>query len=190
MIIGYSRSRKKDELKELRKQLLEAGCSKIYSEDCSEQIVRTNFDKMVEEIRKGDQIIVPSVYVFPLTMIELVEFLSNLHTQEIEFKSLREKISDLSIFPYLNNYQRRSRSERAMANLNDGRKGNKNTGRPKGLSDEAKKEVHAVAQLYKLNYTVDQIMSELDMTSRSQVYKRLREAKILPGRRIKIKSDK
>jgi DNA invertase Pin-like site-specific DNA recombinase len=189
MIFGYCRSRKKEELKEQRLQLTEVGCVRIFVDDCSTKMIRGNFDKMVEQVRKGDQIVVPSVYVFPLTMIELVEFLNDMHLQEVRFKSLREKMVDLSVFPYLQTYQKRSRSERAMANLNDGRKSNKNAGRPTGLSDEAKKEVHAVAQLYQLKYTIDQIMDELNMTSRSQVYKRLREAKINPERRKKLKSE-
>ena len=187
MIIGYSRSRKKDELKEQRLNLIEAGCTKVFAESCDGKIERRNFNKMLEQIRKGDFVVVPSINVFPLTMIELVEFLSNLHSQGIKFNSLREKLGDLLVFPYLHSYQKRSRSERAMANLNDGRKGNKNSGRPIGLSDEAKKEVYAVAQLYKLKFTVDQIMDELNMTSRSQVYKRLREAGIKPERRSQKK---
>lgn len=117
MIFGYGRSRKKEELKEQRLQLSEAGCARIFVDDCSTKIIRTNFDKMVEQVRKGDSIVVPSVYVFPLTMIELVEFLNDLHFQEVRFKCLREKITDLSVFPYLHSYQKRSRSERAMANL-------------------------------------------------------------------------
>lgn len=144
-----------------------------------------SFDKMREQLRKGDLLVVPSIYTFPLTLIELVEFFHDLHNQDIRFKSLREGLDDLSVFPFLHTYQKRSRSERAMANLNDGRKGTSNAGRPKGLSEEAKKEVLAVAELYKINYTVDEIMTELKMTSRSQVYKRIREAGMLPARRNK-----
>lgn len=150
-------------------------------------MIRSNFDKMIEQVRKGDQIIVPTIYVFPHTLIELVTLFNDLHLQEVRLKVLREKLSDLSVYPLLHAFQKRSRSERAMANLKDGRKGNKNAGRPPGLSDEAKKEVLAVSELYKINYTVDEIMRELKMTSRSQVYKRLREAGMSPARRNKVR---
>jgi len=186
MVIGYIRSPNNKERKDQKILLAEAGCEKVFKENCSGKIERSAFDKMAELVRTGDKVIVSSLYVFPLTMIELVGFLKDLETQKVGFMSLREKISKTSVFPYLYNYQKRSKSERAIANLNDGRKGNKNSGRPKGISDEAKKEVYAVAKLYKLHFTIDQIMKELGMTSRSQVYKRLGEAKIKPQRRIKI----
>jgi DNA invertase Pin-like site-specific DNA recombinase len=189
MIFGYSRSRKKEELREQREQLQEANCTRIFTDEFNGRIERKNFDSMVEQIREGDQLIVPSIHVFPLTLIELVEFFSRLNSDNVKFKALQEKLDDLTVFPYLNRYQRRSRSERAMANLGDARKANKNAGRPKGISDEGKKEALAVAQLYKMNYTIDQIMAELGMTSRSQVYKRLGDAKVKTKRRKK-KSEK
>lgn len=187
MFFGYGRSKEKTELKEQKIQLSEAGCERIFIDDCSSKIIRTKFDKMLEEVRSGDTIVVSSIYVFPCTLIELVEILSELHLHEVRFKSLREKINDLTIFQLLNSFQKRSRSERAMANLNDGRKGNKNAGRPPGISEEARKESLAVAELYKQNYTIDEIMNELNMTSRSQVYKRLGEAGISPKRRKKVR---
>lgn len=186
MIIGYCRSRKKEELEEQKFQLLEANCEKLFVEDINGKINRSHFSKMIDQIRKGDVVIVTTIYVLPVTTIELLAFLSSLYTNEIQFKSLRENFSNLTVLPYLNSYQKRSRSERAMANLEMAvGKG----GRPKGLSNDAKKEVLAVAQLYKLNYTIDKIMEELNMSSRSQVYKRLREARIKPKRKKRLKSE-
>lgn len=184
MVFGYLRSVDSEELKQQKLLLSELGCEKVFVEKMPKQLGREFFDSMLREIRVGDALLVPSVYVIPLTMIELVSFLAKLTGGGIMFKSVREpQFQKLDIFPVLDAYQKRTKGERAMANLTSQKPGRKRAGRPKGLSDEAKKEVHAVAQLYKLKYTVDQIMVELSMTSRSQVYKRLREAKIKPSRR-------
>jgi DNA invertase Pin-like site-specific DNA recombinase len=186
MLIGYCRSRKKEELEEQKLKLFEANCDKLFSEDVSGKINRIEFNKMIEQIRSGDTVIVTTIYVLPVTTIELISFLSFLYTNGIKFKSLRENFSNITVLPYLNSYQKKSRTERAMANLE---KASGKGGRPKGLSNDAKKEVLAVAQLYKLNYTIDKIMEELKMTSRSQVYKRLREAKLKPKRKKIKKSE-
>lgn len=184
MVVGYLRSVDNEELKQQKLLLTELGCEKVFVEKMPKQLGRDVFDRMLAEIRVGDVLVVPSVYVIPLTMIELVSFLARLNVEGVNFKSAREQqFHKLDIFPVLEAYQKRSKGERAMVNLATQKPGRKRAGRPKGLSDEARKEVHAVAQLYKLKYTVDQIMAELSMTSRSQVYKRLREAKIKPSRR-------
>ena len=94
-IIGYARvSTVGQNIEAQVKQLNDAGCEVIYREKVSgKNIERIELGKMLNEIEKGDTIIVTSFSRLARSTKDLLEMVEKFNELGIKFKSLKENIS-------------------------------------------------------------------------------------------------
>ena len=96
MIFGYSRPKNRKEADEQKLILQEHRCDTIMMERIGEgKIQNSKLDKLIDQLRKGDQVIVASIYVFPMTLLKLIDFFSGLLAEGIEVYCIREEIKNL-----------------------------------------------------------------------------------------------
>jgi DNA invertase Pin-like site-specific DNA recombinase len=92
MKVGYIRTSKKDQNPELqRRDLLAAGCEKIFDEQISSRKAdRPEMRAASEFCRQGDEFVVWKLDRFGRSLQELIELVGVLKERGVEFVSLRE----------------------------------------------------------------------------------------------------
>ena len=94
MLIGYARVSTPDQQLTLQKEALaKAGCEKIF-EDCQSgaKRERPGLVKTLEQLRKGDTLVVWKLDRLGRTVKGLVDLVNQLHEQGIHFKSITDSI--------------------------------------------------------------------------------------------------
>ncbi len=94
MRVGNVRTSKKDQSPELqRRDLVAAGCEKIFEEQISSRKVdRPELRAALEYVREGDALVVWKLDRFGRSLKELIELVGYLRERGVEFVSLRESI--------------------------------------------------------------------------------------------------
>lgn len=94
MIIGYARVSSRDQNLRMQLDALHAaGCEKIYEEKASGAArSRPELDKMLDNLRSGDILVVWKLDRLGRTARQLIELLDHFHAQGIEFRSLTDNI--------------------------------------------------------------------------------------------------
>lgn len=156
--IGYARVSTKDQNLDMQIDALrEAGCDPIFSESVSSSKERPELKRALDCLRKGDVIVVWKIDRLARSLKELVMMISSLNDREVEFRSISDGIDttsslgkcQLGIFASLAQYERDIIRERTRAGLSAAKRRGRTGGRPKGLSEEAKKKAKLAAKLYK-----------------------------------------
>ncbi|QKZ13443.1 recombinase family protein [Spirosoma sp. KUDC1026] len=180
MKIGYARVSTTDQNLDLQLNALQlAGCEVVFKEKVSGvNIDRPELVKMLSQLRKGDEVVVWKLDRLGRNLSHLIELVSYFSTKCVSFVSINDKIDTSTatgmlvfhIFCSLAEFERAQIKERTMAGLLAARIKGKVGGKPKGLSEEAKKKARVVESLYNEGYGVKQISEQLKI-SRTTTYK-------------------
>lgn len=94
MLIGYARVSTQDQNLELQLDALtKAGCQKVFEDTLSgTHADRPGLSKTLEMLREGDTLVVWKLDRLGRSVKQLVELVSDLHKQNIQFKSLTDSI--------------------------------------------------------------------------------------------------
>ncbi|HIA54189.1 MAG TPA: recombinase family protein [Candidatus Melainabacteria bacterium] len=145
MLIGYARVSKEDQNLELQIQALtDAGCNKIFSDKKSgAQKVRKGLEDALSHLRPGDTLIVWKLDRLGRTVKQLVDLVSKLESDGINFKSLTNGIDTTNsagrfffhIMASLAQMERELISERTKAGLEAGKRLGRLGGRRRLMTD-------------------------------------------------------
>lgn len=94
MLIGYARISTQDQNLELQLDALtKAGCQKVFEDTiCGTRADRPGLGKALEMLREGDTLVVWKLDRLGRSVKQLVELVSALHKQNVQFKSLTDSI--------------------------------------------------------------------------------------------------
>lgn len=94
MLIGYARVSTKDQNLELQLDALtKAGCQKVFEDTISgARADRPGLGKALEMLREGDTLVVWKLDRLGRPVKQLIELVSDLHKQNVQFKSLTDSI--------------------------------------------------------------------------------------------------
>jgi len=184
MKIGYARVSTKDQNLDLQLDALtRSGCEKIYREKISgASKERPELQKMLENIREGDVIVIWKLDRLGRSLRHLVEIVNDLMIKKVGLQSLNDPIDTttpqgrlaFNIFGSLAEFEREVIRERTRAGLEAARSRGRQGGRPKGLSDKAQQKAMVAETLYKeQKLTVQQIAEQLHI-SKATLYSYLR----------------
>lgn len=145
MRVGYIRTSKKDQNPELqRRDLLAAGCEKIFEEQISSRKAeRPELRAAIEYVREGDALVVWKLDRFGRSLQELIELVGVLKERGVEFVSLRESIDTTTaggklvfhVFGAVAEFERDLILERTMAGLEAAKARGRHGGRPRVLDE-------------------------------------------------------
>ncbi len=181
MLIGYARVSTQDQNLHLQKDALEkAGCSQIITDEISGSISeRPGLTRLKEILREGDTLVVWRLDRLGRSLKHLIEFVQELESKKIGFKSLQETIDTTSptgrlvfhIFGALSEFERNLIRERTNHGLAAARARGRKGGRPFQL-DTSKRAV--AIQLYQeRKHTIQEICRMMAIT-KPTLYKYVR----------------
>lgn len=187
MIIGYVRVSRNEQNLELQLDALKKiGCEQIFQEKISGgEKERPQYQKMVESLRKGDVVTVWRIDRLGRTTLELIKLMVEFREKGVEFKSIVEGIDTSTsmgrIWYMLSSIfaenEREIIRERTKAGLISARARGKVGGRPKGLTENARKVAMSAATLYNAKkLSTNEICEMLNIKSKTTLYRYLRYA--------------
>ena len=182
-IIGYARVSTREQNLDLQLDALkEAGCKLIFEEKVSGVKDRPELDKALAYLREGDTFVIWKLDRLGRSLKDLVYIVDCLQKRKIAFKSIVD-----GIVASLAEYEREIIVERTRAGLQAAKERGKLTGRPIGLSEDAKRKAIAAKRLYEnRDYSIDEICRILHIGSKATLYRYLRYEKVrLMNRRNK-----
>jgi len=155
---GYARvSTREKELDLQIDALTEAGCQKIFHESASgAKTERVELGKLLNQVREGDVIVIWKPDHLGRSLKHLVGLVTKLMDNGVGLKSLNDPLDTTSsqgrlvfnIFAALAEFERDIIRERTQAGLSAPRARGRRGGRPKGLSEQAKKAAVSAEALY------------------------------------------
>ena len=184
MKIGYARVSTLDQNLDLQLNALRAAdCELIYQEKLSGSLAeRPELLKMLEHARPSDTIVIWKLDRLGRSLAHLLDLVTSLEARGIGLISLNDPVDTTTaqgrlvfrIFASLAEFEREQIRERTMAGLAAAKLKGKIGGKPKGLSEEAKKTARVAESLHKEGYSVKLIAEQLKL-SRTTVYSYLQE---------------
>jgi DNA invertase Pin-like site-specific DNA recombinase len=181
MHVGYARVSTLDQNPELQTDALKiAGCEKIFIDKISGTVSdRPELKKLKEQLRKGDTLVVWRLDRLGRSLKDLLNWMAELETLGVSFKSLQENIDTSTptgklvfhLFGALSEFERSLIQERTKAGLTAARARGRVGGRPKKLSN--RKQEIAKDMYHSKKYTIQAICEELGI-SKPTLYKYLK----------------
>jgi DNA invertase Pin-like site-specific DNA recombinase len=157
MKIGYARVSTADQLLDLQLNELQAhGCEAIYREKITgKNKERPEFLKMLEQLRKGDQVVVWKLDRIGRSLKDLIEIVEGFKAKGVDFVCLHNQIDTstptgrftFNLFAALAEFEREIIVERTKAGLKAAKERGNASGRKPGLTTGNQKKA---AQAYKL----------------------------------------
>lgn len=188
MKIGYARVSTRDQHLDLQRTALsEAGCERIFEEQVSGVGDRTELKAALQYLREGDCLVVYKLDRLGRSMRDLLDIIEQLRQRDISLVSIRDNIDTgsttgklvLHIFSALAEFERDLILDRTSEGRREARKRGVKFGRPK---QEKSDKAVACANLYRSGMTIQQIMQQLSIRSKSTVYRFLRQGGVEPNR--------
>jgi len=191
MIFGYTRVSTSSQNSDLQADKLRAeGCDEIFYETASGvKSERPVLLELLDKVRAGDVIVVWKLDRLGRSLRHLVELVNLLIEKEVGLKSLQDPIDTthaqgrliFNIFASLAEFERDLIIERTHAGLDAARARGKQGGRPKGLSEAAKRKAVAAEAIYvKGDLSVNEIALNLGI-SKATLYNYLRHQGVSIG---------
>lgn len=191
MKYGYARVSTKDQVLNLQIDALKtAGCHKIFYEVAKgARADRPEWLKLLEEIQKGDTLIVWKLDRMGRSLHHLIKVVNDLIAKGVDIISIQDPLNTTSaqgrlifnMFASLAEFEKDLIRERTMAGLKSARARGRMGGRPKGLSEKAKKTACTAEALYLQNeLKTDDIADQLGI-SKTTLYKYLRTRNVQIG---------
>lgn len=164
MVYGYIRVSKNDQNLHLQKEALSKyEVEKIYEEKISGNANRKPvLESLLNELKPGDKLVIWRLDRLGRRALELIQLQKTFEENNIHLVSITETLDTstamgkfaFQIVCCFAEMERNVIIERTRAGLVAAKKRGKQGGRPKGLSDEAKKKAILAAELYK-QYEID-----------------------------------
>jgi DNA invertase Pin-like site-specific DNA recombinase len=184
MKIGYARVSTTDQNLDMQLNELEkAGCEKIYKEKLSgKNTERPELQKLLSEIRKGDQVVVWKLDRIGRSIKNLIDIVDQFKIQGVDFISLHNQIDTstptgrftFNLFAALAEFEREMIVERTMAGLQASKQKGIKAGRKPGLTPENLKAAkRAYRMKTKENYSITEIVEILKI-GKSTLYRYLK----------------
>ena len=191
MKYGYARVSTKDQVLHLQIDALKnAGCHKIFQEVISgSKSDRPEWLKLLNELRPGDTLVIWKLDRMGRSLHHLVTTVNDLVSKNIDIISLQDPLNTtnaqgrliFNMFASLAEFEKDLIRERTMAGLKSARARGRMGGRPKGLSEKAKRVACTAEALYTQNeLKSDDIASQLGI-SKTTLYKYLRVRNVRIG---------
>jgi len=191
MKYGYARVSTKDQVLDMQIDALKnAGCHKIFCEVAKgAKTYRPEWLKLLEEIQKGDTLIVWKLDRMGRSLHHLIKVVNDLIAKGVDIISIQDPLNTTSaqgrlifnMFASLAEFEKDLIRERTMAGLKSARARGRMGGRPKGLSEKAKKVACTAEALYLQNeLKTDDIAEQLGI-SKTTLYKYLRARNVQIG---------
>lgn len=190
MIFGYARVSTHEQHLDLQiDALLKQGVKEpnLYTDKISAvHKQRKNLENLLNQLRENDTLIVWKIDRIARSLIDFNKLMNFFSKKNIYFKSITEPFINTTdetphsklitnIFASLAQFERDLIIERTKAGLVSAKKRGKTLGKPKGLSEKAKKKAKRVKRFFIEGFlTVDEICKEVGI-SRATYYKYLRE---------------
>lgn len=165
MKIGYARvSTEEQNLDRQLDILKQAGCDRIYEEKVSGvKKERTELNKMLDQIRTGDVIIISDLTRLSRSVKDLFSLVGQIEEKGANIKSIKESWVDtttaqgklmFTIFAGISQFERDLISQRTIEGLNAARARGKKGGRPK----TNEKDIKLAVKMYNSkNYSISEI---------------------------------
>lgn len=192
--IGYARVSTRDQNLDMQLTALrQAGCEKIFSEKVSGVKERPILKECLDYLREGDILVVYKFDRIGRSLKDLVDIFSDLNKRGIMLTSIEDHVDAstssgklmMNIFASLAEFERDLIIERTQAGREEARRQGKCLGKKKG--DGIKKDkVDACAALYRQGIAVEVIMQQLNIKSKSTIYRYLRMRQLEPIRRKNV----
>lgn len=188
MKVGYARvSTKEQHLDMQLAALTDAGCERIYTEKVSGVGERIELQAALQFLRDGDCLVVYKLDRLGRSMKDLLGIIEQLQNKKVNLVSLKDNIDTSStagklvfhIFASLAEFERNLIKDRTSEGRAAAKKKGVKFGRPKNATNDKAK---ACTKLYKSEMTVLQIQEQLNIKSKSTVYRFLRMEGIEPSR--------
>ena len=191
MKYGYARVSTKDQILDLQIDALKlAGCHKIFREIVSgSKTDRPEWLRLLDEIQAGDTLVIWKLDRMGRSLHHLVTIVNELVSKNIDIISLQDPLNTttaqgrliFNMFASLAEFEKDLIRERTIAGLTSARARGRMGGRPKGLSEKAKKAACTAEALYlQKELTSDEIAEQLSI-SKTTLYKYLRSRNVLIG---------
>ncbi len=191
MKYGYARVSTKDQILDLQLDALKlAGCHKIFREIVSgSKADRPEWLKLLSEIQEGDTLVIWKLDRMGRSLHHLVTIVNDLVSKNIDIISLQDPLNTttaqgrliFNMFASLAEFEKDLIRERTMAGLKSARARGRMGGRPKGLSEKARKTACTAEALYKQKeLTSDEIAKQLNI-SKTTLYSYLKSRNVLLG---------
>ena len=191
MKYGYARVSTKDQVLDLQIDALKkAGCNKVFQEIAKgSKADRPEWTALLKELKPGDTLVVWKLDRMGRSLAHLIKTVNELIFNNIDIISLNDPINVITaqgrfmfnVFASLAEFEKDLIRERTMAGLKSARDRGRMGGRPKGLSEKAKRSACSAEALYKQNeLTSAEIAVQLDI-SKTTLYKYLRTRNVKIG---------
>lgn len=175
MKIGYARVSTKDQKLEMQLEALTSyGCELIVKEKISAAKERPELDKMMQQLRAGDQVFVWKLDRLGRSLRHLVNIINVLQERGVQFVSLNDNIDTttsqgrlmFNLFASFAEFERELISERTKAGLANTRAQGRKGGRKPGLSKEGRVKAWSALHMLrtKPNMSVQDIQKELGIS--------------------------
>lgn len=172
MRIGYARVSTSEQNLDLHKDALKrAGCEKIIEDVVSGKTEsRSGLDRARDLLREGDVLVVWCLDRLGRSLKHLIELMSELEKQKIEFQSLQESIDTTTpggklifhMFGALAEFERNLISDRTKAGLKAARARGRRGGRPKKI--DAQQRELAIDLYNQKKHGIDEICRSLGIS--------------------------
>jgi DNA invertase Pin-like site-specific DNA recombinase len=191
MKYGYARVSTKDQVLDMQIDALKnIGCHKIFYEVAKgARTDRPEWLKLLNEIQAGDTLVIWKLDRMGRSLQHLIKIVNELVAKNIDIISLQDPLNTtnaqgrlmFNMFASLAEFEKDLIRERTMAGLKSARARGKMGGRPKGLSEKAKKAACTAEALYLQNeLKTDDIAEQLGI-SKTTLYKYLRARNVQIG---------
>ncbi|KNB61900.1 MULTISPECIES: recombinase family protein [Chryseobacterium] len=188
MKIGYIRISTQDQNYNLQEDALnKLGCEMIFKETVSgAKKERPQLKKLLEQIRKGDVVVVYKLDRLGRSLKHLLEIVEILNSKNVALQSLHDNIDTttpqgrlfFNISASFAEFEKDLIRERTKAGLDAARERGKKGGRRKGLSKEAQQKAILAENYYNEGKkSVNEIAADLKI-SKMTLYKYLRERNV------------
>lgn len=188
MKIGYIRISTQDQNYNLQEDALnKLGCEMIFKETVSgAKKERPQLKKLLEQIRKGDVVVVYKLDRLGRSLKHLLEIVEVLNSKNVALQSLHDNIDTttpqgrlfFNISASFAEFEKDLIRERTKAGLEAARERGKKGGRRKGLSKEAQQKAIIAENYYNEGIkSVNEIAADLKI-SKMTMYKYLRERNV------------
>lgn len=187
--IGYARVSSYGQHLDMQIAALEqARCDKIYVEKASGVKERPELQSALKYMRAGDVLVVYKFDRIGRSLKDLVNIFADLQKRDIGLISLNDNIDAstnsgkfmMNIFAALAEFERTIIIERCQSGREEAKRKGKQFGRPKGIP---KDKIAACSSLYNSGLTITAIQKQLNIKSKSTVYRLLRLNGIEPSRK-------
>ena len=188
MKIGYARVSTQDQKLEMQLDALTSyGCELIFKEKISAAKERPELDKLMQQLRAGDQIVVWKLDRLGRSLRHLVNTINVFHERGVQFVSLNDNIDTttsqgrlmFNLFASFAEFERELISERTKAGLANARAHGRKGGRKPGLSKEGRQKAWTALHMLrnKADMSVQDIQGELGI-SKGTYYRYIEWAEI------------